>query len=48
MQECHNNHFKLFLLSTTISRRFEQETQKWEKNILPDLTYFLTIDSLEV
>ena len=45
MQECHNNHSQVCLLSTTISRRLELETRgfsqiKREKNIFPDLTYF--------
>ena len=53
MQEFHNNYIQDYLLSTTISTRFELETRGWyqiqaEEKIFSDLTYYTTINILEV
>ena len=53
MQEFHNNHIQDCLLSTIISTSFDLETRGWsqiqaEENIFSDLTYYTTINILEV
>ena len=53
MQEFHNNYIQDYLLSTTISTRFELETRGWsqiqaEEKIFPNYSYFLKIDQFFV